>query len=608
MKKQKLGEVIKRIWKIAAPYWTTSEEKWMSIGLLIINLLVMMLTTAVGVRMVIWQRDWTNAFTVYDKALWLKNIWVFLLVGASMIFTGMFNIYIQSWIMIRWRRWMTARYMRYWMANHNHYRMQLTGNETDNPDQRIAEDITLFVTQTWTFSFSLVQNFLTLGTYLVMLWNLSEQIPLVIGSKDISFPGYFIALAILWAAITTFLTHIVGKPLSRLTYDQQMYDANFRFSLVRFRENSEQIALLRGEDVEHSRIMAIFGNSVLNTFKTMGRTMKLTIMTGSLTYVDAMMFTLLLGPAYYNFAQMTKAEVFEKTGVQLRVLNEANAGLPGSGMTAYGDMMQVATAFQNVVTAFKWFQTMYAALAGYVAVIDRLYAFNDNYDRTQEVSKSSGIKLKEGNADEINIDFLDVNLPNGKLQISAKDLVMKHGDKILIKGRTGAGKTTLFRVLSDIWPYGKGEVSLPKNKKVIVLPQNPYFPIGTLEEAVSYPAPPGTYRRSDIEKALRDVGMPKFVSRIDEVAHWNMLLSGGEQQRIGIARAILYNPDYMFFDEATASMDEPSEEELYTMLLERMKDTTIISIGHRSSLEQFHKRLIVAEPQADEHYLFIEQK
>jgi putative ATP-binding cassette transporter len=579
MKKQKLGEVFKRIVKMAVPYWVGSEESIGSILLLAINIGMMFLTTFVGVRMVLWNRDWQNCFTNYNSNLWRQQIFVFLLVGAAMLLSGSFNGYIQSWIAIRWRRWMTARYLRLWMENSNHYKMQLSGNETDNPDQRITDDIGGFIGSTWMYSFSFVQNIVSLVTYTQMLWQLSNSIPMILGGRDWSFPGYFIVLSIVWAAITTLVTHIIGKPLSRLTYNQQMYDANFRFSLVRFRESSEQIALLRGEEVEHSRLMQIFGDSVVNTFRSMGRNLKIGITTGALQYVDAMMFTLLLGPAYFFY----------------------------NAIPSYGTFNQIATAFQSVVNGFKWFQTSYAGLAAYVAVIDRLYAFNINYEKTIEVLRTSELRFKDGDKDEIDIKDLQVYLPTGKLQIVAKDVQLKHGEKILIKGRTGAGKTTLFRVLAQIWPYGKGTVTLPKNKRVIVLPQNPYFPIGTLVEAVSYPMPADTYKREDIKQAFIDVGMPGLVDRLDEVGHWNMMLSGGEQQRVGIARAMLYNPDYLFFDEATASMDEPSEEELYTMLLERMVETTIISIGHRSSLEKFHKRLLFAEKVPEGNYEFQER-
>ena len=578
MKKQHFKEVLKRIWKIAMPYWAYSKERWGSLILLAVNIFVMVFQTRVGVRSTIWNRDWLNAFQTYDAQMWKQQIVVFRLIGAANTFTSQLNSYIQSWIQIRWRRWMTARYVNYWLEGSTHYRMQLTGNETDNPDQRIAEDIGQFISYTWLYSFSFVQNIINLVTYAMMLYDLSLTIPLMLGGKDWSFPGYFLVISVIWAAVETLITHLVGKPLARLQYDQQMYAANYRFALVRVRECSEQIALLRGEDVEHGRLMKIFGDVVVNQFRLMGRNLFYGAVQGIMGYVDAMGYTFLLGPSYFYYG----------------------------AISGYGVFQQIATAFLNVVTCLKWFVTNYSTLAIFVAVIDRLYAFNNNYNRTIDIVENSKIKLEEGDEDQIVIKHLDVELPTGKLQISANDVTIKHGEKVLIKGRTGAGKTTVFRVLSGIWPFGEGEVVLPKGKKVIVLPQKPYFPIGTLADAITYPEPSGTYSREDMVKALQLVGMADYASRLDEEGHWNMMCSGGEQQRLAIARALLFKPDYMFFDEATASMDEPSEMELYTMLNEEAKDATIISIGHRSSLAQFHNRTLFAEKEPDGHYLFRE--
>ncbi len=578
MKKQHFKEVLKRIWKIAMPYWAYSKERWGSLILLAVNIFVMVFQTRVGVRSTIWNRDWLNAFQTYDAQMWKQQIVVFLLIGAANVFTGQLNSYIQAWIQIRWRRWMTARYVNYWLEGSTHYRMQLTGNETDNPDQRIAEDISQFITWTWTYSFSFVQNIINLVTYAMMLYDLSLTIPLMLGGKDWSFPGYFLVISVIWAAVETLITHLVGKPLARLQYNQQMYAANYRFALVRVRECSEQIALLRGEDVEHGRLMRIFGDVVVNQFRLMGRNLFYGAVQGIMGYVDAMGYTFLLGPSYFYYG----------------------------AISGYGVFQQIATAFLNVVTCLKWFVSNYSSLAIFIAVIDRLYAFNNNYNRTIEIVENSKIKLEEGDEDQIVIKHLDVELPTGKLQISANDVTIKHGEKVLIKGRTGAGKTTVFRVLSGIWPFGDGEVVLPKGKKIIVLPQKPYFPIGTLADAITYPEPSGTYSREEMVKALQLVGMADYAARLDEEGHWNMMCSGGEQQRLAIARALLYKPDYMFFDEATASMDEPSEMELYTMLNEEAKDATIISIGHRSSLAQFHNRTLFAEKEPDGHYLFRE--
>jgi len=578
MQKQKFSEVIKRIWKIAMPYWAYSKERWGSLVLLAVNIFVMVFSTRVGVRSTLWNRDWLTAFQTYDAQMWKQQIAVFLLIGAANTFTAQLNAYCESWLKIRWRRWMTARYVNYWLEGSAHYRMQLTGNETDNPDQRIAEDISQFINYTWLYSFSFVRNIISLVTYAAMLYDLSLTIPLMLGGKDWSFPGYFVVISVIWALVETVITHYTGKQLARLQYQQQMYAANYRFALVRVRECSEQIALLRGEDVEHGRLMRIFGDVVVNEFRLMGRNLFFGIVQGVLQYADSMGYTFLLGPSYFYYG----------------------------AISSYGVFQQIATAFLYTVSALKWFVTNYATLAIFIAVIDRLYAFNNNYNRTQELTLNSKIKIEEGDEDQIVIKHLDVELPTGKLQISANDVVIKHGEKVLVKGRTGAGKTTVFRVISGIWPFGEGEVVLPKGKKVIVLPQKPYFPIGTLADAITYPEPSGTYSREDMVKALQLVGMADYAARLDEEGHWNMICSGGEQQRLAIARALLFKPDYMFFDEATASMDEPSEMELYTMLNEEAKDATIISIGHRSSLAQFHDRTLFAEKEPDGHYLFRE--
>ena len=578
MQKQKFGEVIKRIWKIGSPYWLFSKERWGSLALLCINLAVMFFQTRVGVRMTIWNRDWLNAFQSYDAQMWKQQIAVFLLVGAASTFTGQLNTYIQSWIQIRWRRWMNARYLQYWLDGSSHYRMQITGSETDNPDQRIAEDITAFISSTWTYTFSFITNIVNLVTYTGMLYDLSLTVPCFIGGVDISFPGYFIVISIIVAIIETLITHISGKALSPLNYDNQKYSANYRYALVRIRECSEQIALMRGEEVEHTRLMHIYGDLIVNNFKLMGRTMIFGIVGGVIQYADSMMYTFLLGPSYFYYG----------------------------AISGYGIFQQIATAFLNVVTCLKWFVTMYGGLAIYVANIDRLYAFNRNYERTQKIVSEGKIVITEGDADEIVIKHLDVDLPDGHRQITADNVVIKRGDKLLIKGRTGAGKTTIFRALSGIWPFGEGEIVLPKGKNIIVLPQKPYFPVGTLYEALTYPMPSGTFTREQMTEALKAVDMPQMAARLDESAHWNMMMSGGEQQRLAIARALLMKPDYLFFDEATASMDEPSELELYTMLSEVLKDSAIISIGHRSSLQQFHDRTLFAEKEGDRYYKFYE--
>jgi vitamin B12/bleomycin/antimicrobial peptide transport system ATP-binding/permease protein len=574
-----LGRTLKQLWRLAYPYWTKSPKRWQAYLLLVASGGLIALLVVTMLRYNTWYADWTNAYVGSNYALWKQQLILFFVIAALMVFGGTFNVYIQGWLMVKWRKWMTSQYLGNWMNNHGHYRMRLMGNPTDNPDQRIQEDISGFIGSAMTYTLTLIQNIAMLGSFMVVLWNLSNTIPMIIGGVDLSFPGYFIVVALIWAVISTVTVHNFGKQLVKLQYNQQMYEADFRFSMVRVREYSEQISLLKGEQVEHTGIMGRFSNVIANTFRLMGRNVKLGMWNTGLSMFMGVIISLLLGPAYF-------------------------AGLIPGG---YGAIMQIAMAFATVEGTFTFFQTSYAGLAAWKATSNRLSDFLENARKSDEIWSKSEISVKEHKKDDIEIKNLAVNLPTGKLQISAKDIAIKHGDKVLIKGKTGAGKTTLFRVLSGLWPFGKGSVSMPEGKTVMVLPQQPYFPFGTLASAISYPDALDKFSRSDIEKALRDVGMEKFIPRLDDVGFWNQQLSGGEQQRVSLSRAILHTPDYLFFDEATSSVDEPSEEVLYKMLLNRMKDSTIISIGHRSSLEKFHDRKIVAEPQ-NGNFEFVEKK
>ena len=575
---RKIVRAIKQLWRLAAPYWLESEERLGSWLLLIADVLLMVVSVIALIRINAWYSDWTNAYVNVDRPLWNQQLIIFALFAGVSTISGGLRHYLDQWIAIRWRRWMSSRFIDNWMTDFNHYRMQFTGSKIDNPDQRIAEDINRFLDFTWRYTFQLFQNLLTLGSFIVILWNLSATIPMILFGRDWSFPGYFIVIAFIWSVIGTYGAHFFGRALIGITYDQTRYEADFRFSLVQIRENSEQISLLGGEQVEHTRVMEIFNNVIANTFRMAMRRMKLQFITLGFSFADGVVISILLGPAYFLGA------------------------IPGG----YGSIMQIANAFQQVLLTFKFFQTIYADLAVWKAVINRLVGFLDSHEEAEKITQASNIVIDEHDADNVHIPKMDIFLPTGELQAVAQDLAFNKGEKVLIKGKTGAGKTTLFRVITGIWPFGNGKVLIPKDKKVIVLPQKPYLPIGTLAEVISYPEPPEKYSREEMEQVLRDVDLGQFVDRLDEEAHWYRVLSGGEQQRVGIARAMLYKPDYLFFDEATASMDEDSEEILYNMLLERMKDTTIVSIGHRSSLEKFHERLVVAQQQPEGNFEFVD--
>jgi putative ATP-binding cassette transporter len=456
---------------------------------------------------------------------------------------------------------MTDRYLGGWLHDANHYRMQLLGDAADNPDQRIAEDTQRFVEQTLGLGIGLLSAVVTLVSFVFILWGLSNEAPLHLFGKDIAIPGYLVWGALIYAVLGTTLTHLIGWPLVGLNFQQQRYEADFRFNLVRARENAEQIALLHGEPVERTRLLSRFGFVVQNWMDIMQRTKKLTAFTATYSQASVIFPYVLVAPAYFA----------EK--VQL------------------GGMMQTASAFSSVQDSLSFFITSYRTLAEWQSVVARLSGFETAIENAAALTtKENIIHIAADGKGTIDLDKFLVGLPNGTPLVTADGFSIRSGERTLLTGPSGSGKSTLFRAIAGIWPFGTGSIAIPSQATLMMLPQRPYFPVGTLRAAIAYPAEASVFSLEQVGETLSAVGLPKLASRLDEDAHWNRTLSLGEQQRLGIARALLHKPQYLFLDEATASLDEPSEAALYQLLTDRLPATTIVSIGHRSTLEAFHQR------------------
>jgi vitamin B12/bleomycin/antimicrobial peptide transport system ATP-binding/permease protein len=487
------------------------------------------------------------------------------------VLLSIFQLYLNQWLQIRWRKWMTAKYLDGWLHNANHYRMQLKGEDADNPDQRLADDVKLFVNQTLGISTGLLNSIVSLASFVIILWGLSEATPLLLFGSELHIPGYLVWGALIYSVLGTVLTQWIGAPLVRLNFLQQHYEADYRFDLVRVRENSEQIALLKGEPTERERLLGRFGWIVGNWYAIMRRTMFLTAFTSSFAQA-AVVFPFILGaPAYF-----------------------ANKILLGA-------LLQTAEAFGKVQDALSFFVSAYRSLAEWRAVIERLDGFETSIEHATNLAvQPPKIDVAAADGEAIELAQLLVKLPNGKPLVTADRLRIRNGEHVLVNGPSGAGKSTLFRAIAGIWPFGHGVITIPANAKLMMLPQRPYFPIGTLKAAIAYPSKADAFSPALLEQTLAAVGLPQFASRLDEEAHWNRMLSLGEQQRLGIARALLQEPQYLFLDEATASLDEPSEAVLYRLLAERLKGTTTVSIGHRSTLEAFHDNHVVLEREGEQ--------
>jgi putative ATP-binding cassette transporter len=550
------------VWRIAAPYFN-SEDKWAGRGLLAAVIAIELALVGNDVLLNLWRARFYNALQEKDSDSYIREMLVFCGLATILIALQVYQLYLNQWLQIRWRSWMTTKYLGDWMHDANHYRMQLQGDAADNPDQRMSDDVKLFVSQTLTLGVGLLSSIVSLASFVVILWGLSAAAPLVLYGIDFTIPGYLVLAALIYAIFGTALTQWIGSPLVTLDFNQQRLEADFRFNLVRVRENSEQIALLKGEPAERYRLSERFSRVIANWYGIMSRTKRLTAFTQSYAQAAVIIPFALVSPAYFA------------NKIQL------------------GALTQTAEAFGKVQDALSFFVSAYRTMAEWRAVVARL----DGFERA--IASAATLPTEPGSIDmaktataDISLQQLLVNLPNGKPLVSADGFSLRAGERTLLTGPSGSGKSTLFRAVAGIWPFGDGAINVPANASLMMLPQRPYFPIGSLHAAIVYPGETESFNPAQMRDVLAMVGLPQLGPRLDEEAHWNRMLSLGEQQRLGLARALLHRPDYLFLDEATASLDEPSEAALYSLLAEKLPDTTIVSIGHRSTLDAFHQRNI----------------
>jgi len=558
------------VWRIASPYFY-SEDRWA--GRILLAAVVAIELSIVGLNVLLnsWNNAFYNALQDKDWDAFVYQLGYFCVLATAFILLAVYQLYLNQWLQIRWRRWLTETYLDRWLAGANHYRMQLLGDAADNPDQRIAEDVRQFIDAgILPIGLNLLNAVVTLGSFAVILWNLSAAAPLHAFGIKYDIPGYLLWAALVYAVAGTIFTHLIGRPLIALNFQQQRYEADFRFNLVRVRENSEQIALLNGERAESAGLLQRFSNVVANWMAIMSRQKKLTFLTAGYRQAAVVFPYIMVSPAYF------------------------------AGAVQLGGLMQTANAFGQVQDALSVFVNIYRSLAEWRAVIERLAGFDHSITAAREAATTPPvITLAPGEAPAVSISDLVVRLPQGTPLVSASKVSIKLGEQVLVSGPSGSGKSTLFRALAGVWPFGSGTITVPKNARVMILPQRPYFPIAPLAAAVAYPAGRENYDEGKIAGLISAVGLPALADRIDEEAHWNRMLSLGEQQRLGIARALLSEPDFLFLDEASASLDEPAEAALYQLLQRELPRATIVSIGHRSTLAAFHQRRLAFTREGD---------
>ncbi len=540
-------------------------EQTLARGCVVFLVVINQAQVAISVRLSYFNRDWFNAIQEKNSdAFWSLLYTVFLFWASIYIVSAIIEYVVQSQLMIRWRRWLTARYVSDWLDHGSHYRMALAGGGADNPDQRIADDVDEFINRTYSFSISLLSSTSSLVSFSIILWTISANF--TIPGTEIAIPGFLFWVACLYSGFGTLMTHLIGRKLIGLYFDQQKFEANFRFSLARLREYAEQIALLKGEPAERGLLMDKFGDVIRNFLSIVSLRKLLMAFTSGYGQISPLIPYVVAAPFYFI------------------------------GKIQLGVLTQTASAFGRVEGSLSFFIDAYTSVAAYLAVIRRLTGFDTSIDAARHLGKTPmGIAERRLDEASLGVNHLRLALPDGTVIVEA-DLAFKPGEAVLVSGPSGSGKSTLLRAIAGIWPYGSGEVVLPSEANVLLLPQKPYLPQGSLRECVSYPAEAGAYSDTQLSAALSASGLGRLTDMLDDHAAWSQRLSGGEQQRIAIARALLAKPDWLFLDEATSALDEESEARLYTAIKAHLPATTLVSIGHRSTLKAFHTAAIRMEP------------
>lgn len=547
------------LWQLTKPYWWRSEERWLARGLFALVVLLNLLMVFISYRITEWYNTFWNALQRYDAPAAWHQILIFAILVTPYIIAAVYQTYLTQMLEIRWRRWLTEHYLDAWLAKGTFYHMQVLGDGTDNPDQRISEDLASFTSQTLNLVIGVLSSITTLAAFVFMLWELSSHVIIPWDGQQWIIPGYLVWAALLYAILGTVLTAWIGRPLINLNFNQERFQADFRFSLVRLRENSESVALYGGETQEREHFLNRFASVFGNFWQIMKRTKRLNWWVSGYGQAAIIFPVLVSLPAYFAKA------------------------IP------LGTIMQISSAFGQVQGALSFIVNSYTGLASWHAVVDRLRFFEQAMHEVQ-VIRETHYQITREDGPHLAVRHLNVRLPDGRELIHDLDFTLERGQRLLIMGPSGGGKSTLVRALAGIWPFGEGVVQMPRNDRPLFLPQKPYLPLGTLRDVLVYPfGVPGVSDES-LRGVLLLCGMPSLAERLDEARLWAHVLSLGEQQRLAFARILLQKPQWVFMDEATSALDEPAEGRLYEMLIEELPQTAIISVGHRSSLLQYHEQ------------------
>jgi len=550
-------------WQLIKLYWQSNQRSSAYLFVGVVMLMTMGLV-ALDVVFSYWFNYFYDALQAYNKKAAIYLLIAFFALAAINIVIAVYRYYISQFFGLRWRRWLTGQFVARWLEKRNYYYIENFDKNTDNPDQRIQEDISSLVTYSISLSIGLVSSIATFFAFIYVLWSLSGEIHFTLGSwGTVYIPGYLVWVSVIYSTIGTYLAFKIGYPLVPLNFEQQRREATFRFAAIDLRSHAENVALYKGEDHQKSILNRLFGSVLENWY-----------------FIILRQKMLLWFTAGYN---------------QLAVALPLLVALPNyfSKVFLLGGLMQTLRAFSSIQEALSFLVSAYTQIAEWRAVMRRLTTFlNHMEEMDARVNQQNNLIVCKEVDNKIVAKNLSICMPEGEKLLSNINADLTHGNDYLIKGPSGIGKSTFVRTLAGIWPFAKGSVSLPKEQKVMFIPQRPYMPIGTLAEAILFPDKKHPELVAQLETVLRDCNLENLISRLQETASWSEQLSPGEQQRVAFARVLLHKPDWIFLDESTSMLDLKNEENLYRLLKSKLPNTSLVSVGHRPSLDAYHEHVI----------------
>jgi vitamin B12/bleomycin/antimicrobial peptide transport system ATP-binding/permease protein len=548
-------------WKLAKPYWF-SEERWAARGTLLLVVALILSSVFLAVQFNVWYQSCWDALQKYNLKLFWALIGKFCILATFWILIGVFRQFFSLRLQNRWRRWMTRRFLEHWLSEKSHYLWQLTEKKTDNPDQRIAEDVRDFVSNSLDLSLGLLNQVVTLFSFITILWTMSGPLSIPLGGgKAFSLPGYMAWACLFYSVLGTWINHRIGRPLIGLNYRQQLVEANFRFSLVRLRENGESVALCDGEPVEEESLKAHFQYVFSNFNAIIFKQLHLNLFASGYGQLALIFPLVVASPRFFA----------KEIGI--------------------GGLQRVMDAFGRVQGALSWAVDNYVTLAYWRSVVERLEGFETEVALTKRLRAQAQGILQAGNSPGVlKLEHLTLSLPGqARILTPALEMEFQKGRSVLISGPSGCGKSTLLRALHGIWPFAGGRAVLPPNLSMMVMPQKPYLPVGTLKACLTYPKPAEEASDAQVREILSLCRLDNLSGRLEESENWALMLSVGEQQRVAWARVFLHKPEWLFLDEATSALDEDAQERLYRALKERLPGTTMISVAHRQEPREKHQ-------------------